>query len=108
MGTFNRHLRVLEKTSPPRYPAANQRRPPRSAAIAPYGPAPSVGPAPAVTSRRGHPTAQSPRRRAQSQKRRRDVFFALLAGVLGSLILGIIPGLHAMLYIQILFDVLMA
>ncbi|MDQ6837674.1 MAG: hypothetical protein M3137_04850 [Actinomycetota bacterium] len=36
------------------------------------------------------------------------MFFALLAGIIGSLILGIIPGLHAMLYIQVLFDLVMA
>lgn len=35
------------------------------------------------------------------------MFFALLAGVVGSLALGIIPGLHAMLYIQVVFDLLM-
>ncbi len=108
VGTFNRHLRVLEKTSPPRYAAANQRRPGRGAPIAPYRPAPMVSAAPAVAAPRARTTAQAARRRSQSQKRRRDVFFALLAGVVGSLILGIIPGLHAMLYVQVLFDLLMA
>jgi predicted lipid-binding transport protein (Tim44 family) len=63
---------------------------------------------PTAAGRRPLPTAQAARRRAQGQKRRRDVFFALLAGVVGSLVLGIIPGLHAMLYIQVLFDLLMA
>jgi hypothetical protein len=105
VGTFNHHLRVLEKTSPPKYPAANQRRPTRSNGISPYRQV-----SPAVPAARGHrgprPTAHAAHRRAQSQKRRRDVFFALTAGVVGSLILGIIPGLHAMLYIQGLFDVL--
>ncbi|MDQ6782233.1 MAG: hypothetical protein M3063_02055 [Actinomycetota bacterium] len=54
------------------------------------------------------PSAQAARRRAERQKRRRDVFFALMAGVVGSLILGVIPGLHVMLYIQVLFDLLTA
>lgn len=106
VGTFNRHLRILENTAPSRFPAANQRRPP-SGAIAPYRPAPSVGLNPMSDPRRTQPRSAVNLRRAQSQKRRRDVFFALFAGVLGSLILGLIPGLHVMLYIQAIFDVMM-
>jgi hypothetical protein len=43
-------------------------------------------------------------RRRQAQKRRRDLFFALLAGVVGSFLLAIIPGLSVMWSIQVLFD----
>jgi hypothetical protein len=41
-------------------------------------------------------------RRRQSQRRRRDVFFALLAGVIASLILSV--GLPLMWPVQFLFD----
>lgn len=109
VGTFNRHLRVLEQASPSRYAAANQRRPPHAGTIGPYRPVPSAGlgaqpPAP----RRPRPSAGAAARRAESRKRRRDVFFALLAGTLGSLVLGVVPGLHAMLYVQAIFDLLLA
>lgn len=43
-------------------------------------------------------------RRRQAQKRRRDVFFALLAGVVGSFLLAIIPGLSVMWSVQVIFD----
>jgi hypothetical protein len=44
-------------------------------------------------------------RRRQAQKRRRDVFFALLAGVAGSFLLAIIPGLSVIWPVQVVFDV---
>jgi hypothetical protein len=47
-------------------------------------------------------------RRRQVQKRRRDVFFALLAGVAGSFLLAIIPGLSVMWPVQIVFDIVFA
>jgi hypothetical protein len=43
-------------------------------------------------------------RRRQAQKRRRDVFFALVAGVVGSFVLALIPGLSVMWSVQVLFD----
>jgi hypothetical protein len=107
VGTFNRHLRILENTAPTRFPAANSRRP-GTGTIAPYRPASSAGLGPMTDSRRVRPSSAAARRRVQSRKRRRDVFFALVAGVIGSLVLGLIPGLHVMLYIQGLFDVLTA
>lgn len=108
VGTFNRHLRVLERTAPSRYQAANRRRAPqRPGGIGPYRPAPPPA-RPTAGARRAGPPSAPAVRRAQSQKRRRDVFFALLAGVVGSLVLAIIPGLHAMMYVQVLFDLLMA
>lgn len=108
VGTFNRHLRVLEKTSPSKYAAANQRRPPRPATITPYrsGASPALGAL--AGSRLVRPPSNVALRRAQIQKRRRDVFFALVAGVVGSFVLAIIPGFHAMMYIQVFFDLLMA
>jgi hypothetical protein len=52
------------------------------------------------------PPSVAMRRRRQAQKRRRDVFFALLAGVVGTFLLAIIPGLSVMWSVQVLFDVL--
>jgi len=107
VGTFNRHLRVLEKTAPTRYPAANQRRPPTMGTIAPYRPGSAGGLGPMAGNRGLRPSTPGALRRAQTQKRRRDVFFALLAGVVVSLLLAMVPGLHAMFYLQVLFDLLM-
>jgi hypothetical protein len=42
-----------------------------------------------------------------AQKRRRDVFFALLAGTVGSFLLAIIPGLSVMWSVQLLFDMML-
>jgi hypothetical protein len=44
-------------------------------------------------------------RRRHTQKRRRDVFFALLVGVIGTFLLAIIPGLSVLWTVQIAFDV---
>ena len=105
VGTFRRHLNVLEKAAPYRVAPANRLRGP--APIPAYRPASRIGPgAPVRTSPvRRSPVAVSLRHR-QTQKRRRDVFFALLAGVVGSFLLAIIPGLSVMWSVQILFDVM--
>jgi hypothetical protein len=47
-------------------------------------------------------------RRRAAQRRRRDVFIALLAGTFGSLLLALIPGLSVMWSVQILCDFLLA
>lgn len=47
-------------------------------------------------------------RRRQSQKRRRDVLVFLFAGATATLALGAIPGLHRMLYANLIFDLLLA
>ena len=41
------------------------------------------------------------------RKRRSDVFFALLAGTGGSLLLGLLPGLQVMLFVFAVFAVLL-
>ena len=51
------------------------------------------------------PVAPAVRRRRQAQKRRRDVFFALLAGVVGTFLVALIPGLSVMWAVQVSFDV---
>jgi hypothetical protein len=53
------------------------------------------------------PTEAAMRRR-RVQKRRRDVFFALVAGAVGFFLLALIPGLSVLWSAQVLFDVLLA
>ena len=133
VGTFQRHLTVLERATPSKVapanrmrdaarpvPLAHHGRPPagfvsaraastgRALADAPVaarlGPAGRPGRRPA-----GRPSSASAAlRRRQAQKRRRDVFFALLAGAGGSLVLALIPGLSIMWSVQVLFDLLLA
>jgi hypothetical protein len=106
VGTFRRHLNVLEKAAPYRVAPANRLRGP--APIPAYRPSSRIGPGTPVRVNqvRRSPAAANLRRR-QTQKRRRDVFFALLAGVVGSFLLAIIPGLSVMWSVQVLFDVML-
>ena len=110
VGTFRRHLTVLERTTPTVVQPANrlygnhERR---------------TSPALRTTSSLARPVAPGPvrarpvaanaaaLRRRQSQKRRRDVFFALLAGAVGSLAIALVPGLSIMWSVQVLFDLLL-
>ena len=103
VGTFRQHLNVLERATPTRVRPANRLSDPRGL----YRPGPVVrGATPA---RRPRPVAANGAalRRRQSQKRRRDVFFALVAGTVGSLALALIPGLSIMWSMQVLFDLLL-
>jgi hypothetical protein len=45
-------------------------------------------------------------RRRQAQKRRRDVFFGLLTGVVATLVIALMPGLQLMWAVQVPFDIL--
>ncbi|MGH9115586.1 MAG: hypothetical protein ACRDWW_07105 [Acidimicrobiales bacterium] len=118
VGTFRRHLTVLERAAPATVMPANRLR---SCPVAgrsvptyhqPIRPIPGqridlsgrVGPTLPGLAR---PTAAALRRR-QVQKRRRDVFFALLAGVVGSFLLAIIPGMSVMWPVQVMFDLVFA
>lgn len=119
VGTFRRHLTVLERTTPSVVAPANRLRSgpvAGRATIPPYRPSARLagqpvaqpgGPQRAVAPGRsagGRPQSTLARRR--SQKRRRDVFFAMLAGVLGSLVLSVVSGMSAMWTVQIVFDLL--
>jgi hypothetical protein len=152
VGTFQRHLTVLERATPAKVAPANRMRDaplpfaqhPRAAAFgsphrarsaravdAPVTGRPAAWDAPVAARAVGAPvsgragaldapfapgrnpvgrpsSASAALRRRQAQKRRRDVFFALLAGVGGSLVLALIPGLSIMWSVQVLFDVLLA
>jgi hypothetical protein len=110
VGTFRRHLTVLERAAPVTVTPANRLRngpttrgrvagPSRPTALRTgYSPRPSTG---------LRPPSAAARRRRQSQKRRRDVFFVLVAGVVGTFALAMIPGLGIMWSVQVAFDVLL-
>lgn len=112
IGSFRRHLSVLERAAPTTVSPANRLRiPPVQVAIPPYRPPASPMRRPVPAGRRvasGYPYAASPAglRRRQAQRRRRDVLFALVAGMAGSLLLAFIPGLSVMMWVHILLDVL--
>jgi hypothetical protein len=114
VGTFRRHLSVLERAAPTTVSPANRLRTPvGQVAIPPYRPSARSPHRPAAAGRRvlpAYPFAASPAvlRRRQAQKRRRDVLFALIAGMAGALVLGLIPGLSLMLWVHVFLDVLFA
>lgn len=114
IGTFRRHLSVLERTAPTTVSPANRLRTPTGqVAIPPYRPTASKLPRPGPGGRfpsAGYPYAGSPTalRRRQAQKRRRDVLFTLLVGMAGSLLLGLIPSLSVMLWVHVLLDLVFA
>lgn len=98
IGTFRQQLRVLERTGPttvaPAFKMKTQdlgvfgaRRVPTMS-----GPGNALAKSPSLTALR----------RRQTQKRRRDVFFGLLAGIGGSFILGFLPGLGLMWWLSVM------
>jgi hypothetical protein len=100
IGSFRRQLSVLQRTAPSVVHPANRLRADTGAAIPPYRPqvAPQL---PLVAS------SNAALRRQQIRRRRRDVFFALIAGTAGSLLLGLLPGLQVMLFVFAVFAVLL-
>ena len=129
VGTFRRHLTVLERATPTTVRPANRLRDGYSGAaqyrssargqLQAGRPTPARHPAPGRSAgaaarptgaRSGRPIAGNAAalRRRQAQKRRRDVFFALLAGAAGSFLLALIPGLSIMWAVQVICDVLLA
>lgn len=120
VGTFRRHLSVLERAAPSTVTPANRLRSgpvAGRATIPPYRPSSTIrgqriGPssrpaAPAAPAAALRPSGESVMRRRRSQKRRRDVFFALAAGVFGSLLLAVMSGVSAVWSVQVLFDLLL-
>ena len=90
IGSFRRQLRILQRTAPG--PVASV------TAIHPPWP---VSPARGKVAGRGTSRVS----RARVQKRRRDIFFALLAGMAGSLLLGFLPALRVMWGLHVALDV---
>lgn len=132
VGTFRRHLGVLERATPSVVTPANRLYGQRSgrgragagAAAARVSQMASSTHVAGASQRAGFSSraAVSPAgrrlsppvaasgsalRRRQARKRRRDVFFALIAGALGSLALALIPGLGVMWAVQAVFDILL-
>jgi hypothetical protein len=117
IGTFRRHLSVLERAGPTSVSPANRLRTPASqATIPPYRRPAAAG---AARGRQGAlagtagPRSGPPRlsaaaiqRRHQAQRRRRDVLFTLLAAMAASLLLSMIHGLHIMLVVHVVLDIL--
>jgi hypothetical protein len=103
VGTFRRHLNVLERTTPATVSPAYRLKDSSGR----YGPAPSVRSGAPV--RRNRPVAANAAalRRRQAQKRRRDVFFTLVAGAVGFLALALLPGLSVLWSVQVLFDIML-
>ncbi len=100
IGSFRRHLSVLERAAPRRVAPANRLRMTNvTTSIPPYR-----GP----VSSNARPTSprQSTTQRRLAQKRRRDVFVALVVGVAFSALLAMIPGLSIMWTVNIVVDLL--
>lgn len=98
IGSFRRHLSVLERAAPMTVAPANRMHLPRSHAagvIGPYRP-------PAATVGR----VPSGRRRQQAQRRRRDVLMGLVVAMAGSALLAMIPGLSIMWLVNVVVDIL--
>ncbi|HEY3811165.1 MAG TPA: hypothetical protein VGL49_07005 [Acidimicrobiales bacterium] len=110
VGTFRRHLSVLERAAPATMAPANRLRsgPIAGRVVSAYRPAPARLTGRPVAGIGRRPATAAALRRRQTQKRRRDVFFALLAGVVGSFLLAMIPGLSIMWSVQVLFDLMLA
>jgi len=102
IGSFRRHLSVLERAAPRRVAPANRLRMNNMATgIPPYRPT-------ATGNSRMAPARQSAGQRRQAQKRRRDVFMALVVGIAFSAILAMIPGLSIMWTVNIVVDLCFA
>jgi hypothetical protein len=97
IGSFRRHLSVLERAAPLTVAPANRLRLPHSSAtIGPYRP--PLATHGRVSAGRG--------RRQQAQRRRRDVLMGLVVAMAGSAILAMIPGLSVMWMVNIVVDLL--
>ncbi len=97
IGSFRRHLSVLERAAPLTVVPANRLHLPHaSAVIGPYRP--PVATHGRVSAGRGH--------RQQAQKRRRDVLMGLVVAMAGSALLAMIPGLSVMWMVNVVVDLL--
>jgi hypothetical protein len=91
IGSFHHQLRVLQRTGPTAIDPAHSMKDEGLGLVAPI----RIASGGIGRSRLSTPSMAASRRR-QVQKRRRDVFFGLCLGVVGSLLLGFIPGLQVM------------
>ena len=90
IGDFRRQLSVLRRAAPVGTPPAQT--------LVAYGNAPFVaGPQTA---------ARQDAARRRTVKRRRDVFYALVTSMAGTLVLGMVPGLRVLLGLNLVLDAL--
>jgi hypothetical protein len=90
IGDFRRQLSVLRRAAPIGTPSPNQ--------LAAYGAVPFV-PGP-------HTQSRQDAARRRTVKRRRDVFYALVTSMAGTLVLGMVPGLRVLLGLHLVLDAL--
>jgi hypothetical protein len=93
IGDFRRQLTVLRRAAPVSMPPAHTMS--TMGNVVPFTP---VQPA----------TLRESSRRRRTLKRRRDVFYALLSAMGGTLVLGMVPGMRAMWGLHLLLDVAFA
>jgi hypothetical protein len=92
IGDFRRQLKVLRRAAPISMAPAHTMN---VSNVVPFTP---VQPA----------TLRESSRRRRTLKRRRDVFYALLSAMAGTLVLGMVPGMRAMWGLHLLLDVAFA
>jgi hypothetical protein len=90
IGDFRRQLSVLRRAAPIGTPAPQQ--------LAAYGTVPFV-PGP-------HTQSRQDAARRRTVKRRRDVFYALVSSMAGTLVLGMVPGMRVMWGLHLVLDAL--
>jgi uncharacterized membrane protein YciS (DUF1049 family) len=102
IGSFRRHLSVLERAAPLTVSPANRLRIPGSmSSIPPYRSATAGNGRVAMAGQQ-----KTRQQRRQAQKRRRDVLLALVVAMGGSALLAMIPGLSIMWMVNLVIDVL--
>ena len=101
IGTFRQQLTVLERTGPTSVAPAFRMRDGETGV---YGASAASFTHLAPARRAAAPVS----RRRKVQKRRRDVFYALVAATLGAAGLGFLPGLSAMWWLSVLLAVVLA
>jgi len=95
IGTFRRHLHAVERAGPATVTPAFRLR---SGETGVYGASPvSFASLSTPVARRPSPVS----RRRRLQKRRRDVFYGLLAATVGAALLGFLPGLTVMWWLSV-------
>ena len=125
VGTFHRHLHVLERTAPATLPPANRLRGPAlsstplSSRLGRAAPTlPGAGPRVAAAAARRPMARRQPvyapgpgvssARRRQIRRRRRDVLFVLVVAVVATLVVAVSTGRHSLLLLQLATDVTLA
>lgn len=109
VGTFSRHLTVIERTAPVTVRPANRLRGPQM--VPAYRP-PVGGSSVAGVGRRPVPSrpslAPADLRRRQTLKRRRDILFVLVVALVATLVMAIATRSRALVLLQVVVDLALA